>query len=304
MVMKIKFIVLSILSTVVLFCSCTNASKDDGSIGTKQDFINLQNAMDSAFKCSTPLFIDLPLGYNSGMVKEEYLERKDNKKGLYLEQECEISVWDSELEAMEKGTFLNDILFVLKHNEDADLSDFLVKLKSEFDSTWLSFYFEYPCTDNRDMIAKNLLELHYYWIKDNVLVEYNRPFVKTSYMSFYDIPAFSATHNGYIQILSDLQKHFFPTEKKDAKASTKSNAVVENSPWDGSVYQVKRYVKKHLKDPSSYESVSWGTVRKVGNNYEVSHTYRARNSFGGYVVEGGVFVLNDKGQVIKYTPMR
>lgn len=74
---------------------------------------------------------------------------------------------------------------------------------------------------------------------------------------------------------------------------------VSNSAWDGSVYQVERYLKDTLKDPDSYQSIDWGKVLKTpDNHFKVRHTYRARNGFGGYVVEEKVFTLDSTGRVI------
>lgn len=80
---------------------------------------------------------------------------------------------------------------------------------------------------------------------------------------------------------------------------------VYNSELDGSVHQVERYLKKsYLKDPESYEGISWGKVVEIDNSdngyrYNVTHTYRAKNSFGGYVVESLIFYLDDDGNIIE-----
>lgn len=65
---------------------------------------------------------------------------------------------------------------------------------------------------------------------------------------------------------------------------------------------VRSFLKRHyLKDPDSYEGISWdafGVYSKENNTYFVLHTYRAKNSFGGYVVEEKLFVLDSDGNVI------
>lgn len=74
---------------------------------------------------------------------------------------------------------------------------------------------------------------------------------------------------------------------------------VENSGWDGSVLQVKQYLKRTLKDPDSYQSIQWGKVHELNNGtYEVWHKFRAKNSFGGYVVSWMSFILDADGNVI------
>ena len=70
-----------------------------------------------------------------------------------------------------------------------------------------------------------------------------------------------------------------------------------NSSWDCSVYQVKRYLEKSLKDPDSYEGIEWGKVQQNGIEYKVYHKYRAKNSFGGYVIESHIFTLDADGNV-------
>jgi hypothetical protein len=55
---------------------------------------------------------------------------------------------------------------------------------------------------------------------------------------------------------------------------------------------VRMYLRSnYLKDPKSYESISWN-VRESSDGYIVHHKFRAKNSFGGYVVENGVFYLD------------
>jgi hypothetical protein len=91
----------------------------------------------------------------------------------------------------------------------------------------------------------------------------------------------------------------------DGTASSSPRAVVTNSAWDGSVWQVERYLKRELlKDPDSYQSIEWSQVRKTeGGGYMVRHKFRARNSFGGYVVSSYGFVLDSNGTVVSAIPM-
>lgn len=79
--------------------------------------------------------------------------------------------------------------------------------------------------------------------------------------------------------------------------------TVTNSQWDGSVDVAERYLKKNLlRDPSSYESVRWGKVSKnPDGSYKVTHTYRARNGFGGMGIETTTFIISKDGsRVINY----
>lgn len=90
-------------------------------------------------------------------------------------------------------------------------------------------------------------------------------------------------------------------ENKDQIELEGIKMQVKNSPNDGSVWQVKEYLKRILKDPRSYESIEWGTVTKGNGEYTVRHRYRAKNSFGGYTIEEHIFHLNMFGDVIDYT---
>ena len=78
----------------------------------------------------------------------------------------------------------------------------------------------------------------------------------------------------------------------------RSHEVVKNSEWDASVSQVKKWLKANLKDPGSLEFIEWSPVSKRdGGGFMVRVKYRAKNSFGGYVVNNKVFFLNSAGTV-------
>jgi hypothetical protein len=81
-----------------------------------------------------------------------------------------------------------------------------------------------------------------------------------------------------------------------------SREVVKNSAWDGSVSQVESWLKENLKDPDSLKFVEWSPVSKTNDGgFTVRVKYRAKNSFGGYVVENKVFFLNSAGTVTNNT---
>jgi hypothetical protein len=72
----------------------------------------------------------------------------------------------------------------------------------------------------------------------------------------------------------------------------------QNSGLDGSVYWVEQYLKRNLKDPDSYQGIEWSVVETLPDRrMRVRHKYRAKNSFGGYVVEQKVFVYDSSGVV-------
>jgi hypothetical protein len=72
---------------------------------------------------------------------------------------------------------------------------------------------------------------------------------------------------------------------------------VMNSAWDGSVRQVKDYLKQHLNDPDSIQYEKWGPVMKAGWGYQVSVSYRAKNPFGAYILKQQRFTLNGSGVI-------
>jgi len=94
-----------------------------------------------------------------------------------------------------------------------------------------------------------------------------------------------------------------PTADNNRFVLEDSKLKVFNSSWDASVHQVERYLKKeYLIDPKSYESIEWSQVNSAPNNsyykYWVRHKYRAKNSFGGYVVENKIFYMDGQGNVV------
>lgn len=92
----------------------------------------------------------------------------------------------------------------------------------------------------------------------------------------------------------------------DNDNNSQNTETVKNSPYDASVYQVERYLKReYLKDPDSYEGIEWSKVQIDNSNslykYYVRHKYRAKNGFGGYVVEEKLFYLDQSGNVVSVT---
>jgi RNA polymerase subunit RPABC4/transcription elongation factor Spt4 len=83
-----------------------------------------------------------------------------------------------------------------------------------------------------------------------------------------------------------------------SSSSSYSSKTVENSSWDGSVSQVKDWLRENLKDPGSLEFIEWGTVVETSSGYSVRVKYRAKNSFGGYVIEEKIFTLDHSGNVL------
>lgn len=78
---------------------------------------------------------------------------------------------------------------------------------------------------------------------------------------------------------------------------------VRNNPLDSSVHQVEKYLKNNMLDPDSYDPIEWSAVQKIQNgvdyNFYVRHKFRAKNTFGGYVIENKIFYLDINGKVVK-----
>ncbi len=92
-------------------------------------------------------------------------------------------------------------------------------------------------------------------------------------------------------------------ESKTPAPPPEPQEIVSNSAWDGSVSQVKEYLRKNLNDAKSVEYVEWSPVFKFedGSGFAVRCKYRAKNSFGAYVLEEKLFKLDSAGRVIGHT---
>ncbi len=81
--------------------------------------------------------------------------------------------------------------------------------------------------------------------------------------------------------------------KTEKTAEQLETEVIERqfSPWDGSHRNLYRYLKENVKDPDSLEHIetrykkNFDKNEKFNNTLSVTTKYRAKNSFGGYVVE-------------------
>ena len=76
---------------------------------------------------------------------------------------------------------------------------------------------------------------------------------------------------------------------------------VRNSDWDGSVKQVKDYLRHVLHDPDSIKYQDWSPVTAVDtptHAYMVRCRYRAKNAYGAYVQENQIFYLDAAGAVV------
>lgn len=63
-----------------------------------------------------------------------------------------------------------------------------------------------------------------------------------------------------------------------AESGSTTSEIVSNSASDGSVYQVKNYLKNILKDPDSFEAIEWSPVQNTDTGYMVQCKYRAKKN--------------------------
>lgn len=90
-----------------------------------------------------------------------------------------------------------------------------------------------------------------------------------------------------------------PSPKAGAPSRLPGKSVVFNSPWDQSVAQVERYLKRRMHDASSMEILEWGKVSLTDRGgYQVRCTFRSKNVLGNYATQSKVFVMNKDGDVI------
>ena len=264
------------------------------------------------------LYVDLPMGYHFSMTKQEVLLHREEiaNNGSILGFSATL---DEPGGLIKSDDILPSYTFEITGLYPSNLQSFLQSIKTTMDSTWAFFDFEFF-----DEYQTDKKVYQYCWIKENNFVNLyvNESSVISSHyakLTYENVPLYiqwlDKQYDGHMSKVSVLyprsvaelgpQDQFATSSsQKNSKSPATKNSSVTNSPWDGSVYQVKKYVKSRLKYPDSYESINWGNVREVGNNYEVSHVYRAKNSFGAYVVEGGVFTLSKDGNVISYTPVK
>ena len=135
------------------------------------------------------------------------------------------------------------------------------------------------------------------WRKDNIIIKvavlYAGSEINSVTIEYENYPIVDA-------ISKENSKELIENIRKRAEAKVKGgNMEVFNSSYDASVRQVKDYLKKTLKDPKSYESIEWSKVKEETDGYSVYHKYRAKNSFGGYVIEAQIFYLDFGGNVVR-----
>jgi len=78
--------------------------------------------------------------------------------------------------------------------------------------------------------------------------------------------------------------------------------VVFNTTYDGSVWQIKDWLKSHVLDYSTLQVLHWGKVTDVKGGFTVHVTFKARNKAGKYVTSDVVFDLDSQGNILGMKP--
>ncbi len=91
----------------------------------------------------------------------------------------------------------------------------------------------------------------------------------------------------------------YSSESKTPKVETRKDKIESQfSAWDGSHYNLERLIVKNLKGPDSYEHIETRYGDK-GDFILVVTKYRARNSFGGMIVEQVAAKVDIEGNIIE-----
>ena len=273
---------------LILIISCDNSAR--------QNEIN-KSEMDAAqtkAELSSGNISELPLNFELGMTSDEvnkHLE-KLGKQGVISKKGDKYYDYDFVLESGQKvetyieTSFYEDRLYDLYFSLYGLKFDYELiaaideEITNKVDSTYERIsYYMLDYDDRKMWIIK--------WFKENQYI-YLRNAAGTD-IHFVNAP---------IEKIADETRN----QKLLERAKMKVETEVKNSSLDGSVSQVVKYLKNNLKDPDSYESIEWGNVTETDNGYIVRHKYRAKNSFGGYVIEHQIFHIDWQGNITSVSP--
>lgn len=281
------------LCLIALITGCDNTQKENEANERKQREATLKA------ENSTATISELPLNFYFGMTSEQVDSNLSKlasdsiitKSGNHYQYVYKLKSGKNIYTNIQFG-FYKDSLYALVFsiedniftNPPFKVNDSLIKeidadLSERIDSTYnrVSYYKEWESSDSKR------ISIYTKWFKEN-------QYIFLRHTVFSDIQYINAP---IYTIVTNEENNKILNKIKE-----KDGIKVENSSFDSSVSQIKKYLKKNLKDPDSYESIEWGKVIENENGYIVRHKYRAKNSFGGYAVENNVFHLDLKGNVI------
>ena len=69
-------------------------------------------------------------------------------------------------------------------------------------------------------------------------------------------------------------------------------------------YDCEYELKQRLGDPNSYSrSGGFNSINDLGNEKQIVWKYRAKNAYGGYILNNGVCTIYKDGEVVRITAM-
>ncbi|WP_341901117.1 hypothetical protein [Synechococcus sp. UW140] len=69
-------------------------------------------------------------------------------------------------------------------------------------------------------------------------------------------------------------------------------------------YDCEYELKQKLGDPNSYSrSGGFNSINDLGNEKQIVWKYRAKNAYGGYILNNGVCTIYKDGEVVRITAM-
>lgn len=315
---------LTILVVITLLISC-ESHKNNKEISAAMEAIELagnsdQSELDAPFGLKFNMKRSSVDDYFKELKKKEIISNLDAKNYRFDYTYPEYGGLQASVELFFVNDLLSRIAFQIKNSTDfiEDWSKFYQRMLRERGEKTFDYYLPIEGVDKDKYdtynikINKNkviiIREIKYRSILQNerVFIYNNQPISKK--MSSYLTEKESSLGEKRIEQIKDSQQ-FLDENKDEIKKQIENDRKeaemkkVENSSWDGSVRQVKQYIKSNLKDPNSYESIEWSSVQKQGENYVVRHKYRAKNSFGGYVIENKIFTLNSDGEIISVSSL-
>lgn len=279
-----------LLILVLSLIGCNSVDKDNG--------VNKNHAyeLEMSAQKSRERISELPLGFEFGMSNEEvnnllaFLSEKKNleKSGDYFYYFFPAQCCGKNIKSRIGCDYYNDELYKLSFsfgtagfNIDSLECSISKYLNNNLDTLYkkASFY---------DKIDEKTIYNFSYWVKGNQIIFLRKDCFGAIDLSYINAPIEKA--------YNDIQNEIYLEEARE-RSKKLNQSKVENSSWDGSVKQVRKYLKKNLKAPDSYKSIEWGKVIHTENGYMVRHKYRAKNSFGAYIMEDKIFYLNKSGDI-------
>lgn len=255
------------------------------------------NCTETEFKKHCDEWIEKNGGRHDG-----YLVYLKTKEFGGVEREVRMSKFNYFSDPNTETEFISEISFLFDefredNNSNGGWQVLRDSISKKFDDSWETAEFNLDDADSDGSGTRYDFSNKYYkyWVRGNMAVEFNYEGMPGfASLGFYNVPKYGTKFfKENVQRVLDIHE-----EVKQKLERERNLPKIQNSPWDGSVYQVENYLKENLKDPDSYQSIEWSSVVEKDGNYQVRHKYRAKNSFGGYVVENCIFTLSKEGNVI------